>query len=216
MALKVLMAVTGLVLVLFILAHMYGNLKLFQGQEAFDGYSHYLREVGYPILPHSGFLWIMRVALLASVVGHIYAAVALWRQANRARSTRYVQHKRLVQTYSARTMRWGGVIIALFVVFHVLQFTTMTIEVGGSYDSPYQRLVAAYQPEHWWVYAVYLVSIVALTAHLRHGLWSATQTLGASNRRRQLGINVAAYVVAGLVLVGFMVPPTAVLLGLVG
>ncbi|MGC5615714.1 succinate dehydrogenase cytochrome b subunit [Georgenia sp. Z1491] len=214
-ALKVAMAVTGVIFVLFVLSHMYGNLKMFQGAEAFDGYAHWLREAFYPILPHQGLLWLMRVALLASLVVHAGAAFALWKRARGARTTRYVKKRSLQQTYASRTMRWGGVIILAFVVFHILQFTTMTIEVGGSFDSPYQRMVEAFQPAHWWVYAIYLVAMVLLALHVRHGVWSALQTFGLSTKRREAAFNGIAIVVALLLLVGFMATPTAILLGIV-
>ncbi|GAA1633279.1 succinate dehydrogenase cytochrome b subunit [Georgenia ruanii] len=210
-ALKASMAVTGVIFVLFVLLHMYGNLKAFAGQEAFDGYAASLRTLLYPYLPHEGFLWIQRVVLVVALVVHFAAAVTLWARARAARHTRYVMHKRQVQTYSSRTMRWGGLIILAFVIFHLLQFTTLTINVGGTFDSPYQRLVAAFGV--WYVWLAYLVAIVMLSMHVRHGVWSAAQTLGQNNRRRQRGLNLAAYVVAGLLLVGFMAPPTAILLG---
>lgn len=212
-ALKGAMAVSGIIFVLFVLIHMYGNLKMFSGPEAFDGYAEALRDFGYPYLPHEGFLWILRLALTASLVVHVAAAVTLWRRAREARHQRYLQHKRLVQTYSARTVRWGGVIIFAFVVFHLLQFTTMTINVGGTFDSPYDRFVGAFQV--WWLYLIYLVAIALLAMHVRHGTWSALQTLGVADRRRARAINLTAYLVAGALFVGFMLPPTAVLLGLV-
>ncbi|WP_345040685.1 succinate dehydrogenase cytochrome b subunit [Georgenia daeguensis] len=212
-ALKWAMAISGLLFVLFVLAHMYGNLKAFSGQEAFDSYAHSLRTLLYPYLPHEGFLWIQRVVLLVAVVVHVGAAVALWRRARTARPRRYVVSKRTAQTYSARTVRWGGLILLAFIIFHLLQFTTLTINVGGTFDSPYERLVAAFS--HWWLYLVYLVAIVMLTMHVRHGVWSSLQTLGASDRTRQRAINVVAYLVAAALLVGFMLPPTAILLGFV-
>lgn len=215
--LKILMAVTGIIFFLFIVAHAYGNLKVFQGAEVFDGYSEHLRELGEPILPYNGFLWIMRVVLLASLVGHVYAAVTLWVRSRRARADQYAVHRRLVQTYSARTMRWGGVIILAFTIFHVLQFTTLTINVGDAAqaDGPYGRMVASFQPEQWWVFAVYLIAVSLLATHLRHGLWSALQTLGASNRRRQRAINITAIAIAAIVWVGFMAGPFAILVGAV-
>jgi succinate dehydrogenase / fumarate reductase cytochrome b subunit len=214
-ALKIAMAVTGVIFVLFVLAHMYGNLKMFQGAESFDGYAHWLREVAYPALPHQGVLWILRVTLLASVVIHAYAAFTLWSRARSARRQRYVVKRSLQQTYASRTMRWGGVIILAFIVFHLLQFTTMTIEIGGSFDSPYHRMVAAFQPEHWWVYAVYMIAIILLALHVRHGVWSALATLGLSTKKREVGFNAVAIVVALLLLVGFMATPTAILLGII-
>jgi succinate dehydrogenase / fumarate reductase cytochrome b subunit len=194
---------------------MYGNLKMFQGAESFDGYAHWLREVAYPALPHQGVLWILRVTLLASVVIHAYAAFTLWSRARSARRQRYVVKRSLQQTYASRTMRWGGVIILAFIVFHLLQFTTMTIEIGGSFDSPYHRMVAAFQPEHWWVYAVYMIAIILLALHVRHGVWSALATLGLSTKKREVGFNAVAIVVALLLLVGFMATPTAILLGII-
>ena len=212
-ALKWAMAISGILFVLFVLLHMYGNLKAFSGQEAFDGYAASLRTLLYPYLPHEGFLWIQRVVLLVAVVVHAGAAIALWRRARTARPQRYVVTRRTAQTYSARTVRWGGLILLAFIIFHLLQFTTLTINVGGEFDSPYDRLVAAFS--HWWLYLVYLIALVMLTMHVRHGLWSALQTLGASDRSRQRAINLLAYVVAAALLIGFMLPPTAILLGFV-
>ena len=212
-ALKWAMAISGILFVLFVLLHMYGNLKAFSGQEAFDGYAHSLRTLLYPYLPYEGFLWIQRLVLLVAVVVHAGAAIALWRRARTARPQRYVVSKRTAETYSARTVRWGGLILLAFIIFHLLQFTTLTINVGGEFDSPYERLVAAFS--HWWLYLVYLVAIVMLTMHVRHGVWSSLQTLGASDRTRQRAINLLAYVVAAALLIGFMLPPTAILLGFV-
>ena len=212
-ALKWAMAISGLLFVLFVLAHMYGNLKAFSGQEAFDGYAASLRTLLYPYLPHEGFLWIQRVVLLVAVVVHVGAAVTLWRRARTARPQRYVVTRRTAQTYSARTVRWGGLILLAFIIFHLLQFTTLTINVGGTFDSPYERLVEAFS--HWWLYLVYLVAIVMLTMHVRHGVWSSLQTLGVSDRTRQRAINIVAYVVGAALLIGFMLPPTAILLGFV-
>lgn len=212
--LKVVMATTGVLFLLFVLAHMYGNLKALWGQAAFDGYAHHLRVLGEPLLPYAGFLWIMRVVLIVSVVGHVWAAVRLWRRANHARGTRYVAFRPVQATWSSRTMRWGGLAILLFVIFHLLQFTTVTIEVGGSFDSPYDRLVAAFSV--WYVVAVYVLAMLALGMHLRHGIWSAVQTLGWSTTRRQRAIKQTALGIATLIVVGFLIPPFAILFGLVG
>lgn len=212
-ALKAAMAISGILFMLFVLLHMYGNLKAFAGQEAFDGYAHGLRTLLYPYLPYEGYLWIQRVVLTVAVIVHVAAAATLWRRARKARETRYIMHKRLVQTYSARTMRWGGVILLAFVIFHLLQFTTLTINVGGVLDSPYERLVTAFQPQYWYVYAAYLLAILSLTMHVRHGVWSSLQTLGASTRTREHAIHAVAYGVAAALLIGFMAPPTAILLG---
>lgn len=210
---KAVMAVTGTFFVLFVLLHMYGNLKVFSGQEAFDGYAHHLRTLGQPILPYEGFMWILRAALIVAVVSHVWAAVRLWRQAKGARSTRYVSFRPVQATWSSRTMRWGGVTILLFLTFHILQFTTLTIEVGGSFDSPFQRLVAAFSL--WYIVAIYALAIAALGMHVRHGVWSAVQTLGWSTQGRERAIKRMAWAIAGALVVGFLLPPFAILFGFV-
>ena len=108
---------------------MYGNLKVFSGQEAFDGYAHHLRVLGDPVLPYSGFLWILRIVLIVAVLSHVWAAVWLWRRANHARSTRYTTFRPVQATWSSRTMRWGGLTILLFVIFHLLpvSYTHLTL-----------------------------------------------------------------------------------------
>ena len=220
-AMKVLMAVSGLILIGYLLAHMYGNLKVFAGLAAFYGYAHHLRTLGEPILPHTGLLWIIRVVLLASVIAHAVSAIVLWRRAKKARGAvggrRYQSKnaKRGVQrTYASFTLRWGGIIIILFVVYHLLHFTANVIAPGGASDSPYQRVVNGFSI--WWVVASYTIAMLAVGLHLRHGTWSAFTTLGAntsSTARRRL--NILAHVVAGVITVGFLLPPYGILLGLV-
>ncbi|NYJ36297.1 succinate dehydrogenase / fumarate reductase cytochrome b subunit [Nocardiopsis aegyptia] len=216
-ALKSAMAVTGAILVLYLIAHMYGNLKIFSGQEAFDGYAHSLRELGYPLLPEGGFLWIFRLVLLASVLIHIYAAVTLWGRARRARpaSERYQVKKRVQRTYASYTMRWGGVLVALFVIFHILHLTTNNIAPGGASDSPYERLVNGFQPEFWYVTLFYVASVIAVGFHLRHGIWSGLATLGVNKAGRQGLLNAIAVGISLIVTVGFLLPPLAVTFGLV-
>ncbi|AAZ56486.1 succinate dehydrogenase subunit C [Thermobifida fusca YX] len=220
-ALKAAMAITGAILVLFLIAHMYGNLMIFGGQEAFDEYSHHLRVLGAPMLPTNGFLWIMRVVLLASVLIHMYAAFTLWNRARQATagkgSRRYHSKKNrtgVQRTYASFTMRWGGVVIALFVLYHLLHLTTNHIAPGGASDSPYERVVNGFQI--WWVVLTYFISMLAVGFHLRHGLWSAVQTLGKNKARRQRAINAVATAVAVAITVGFLIPPFSVLFGLVG
>lgn len=216
------MAVGGLVMVLFLIAHMYGNLKVFAGQEAFDGYSAYLRTILEPLLPYSGALWILRVVLLAAVVTHIWAAFVLWHRARAATAGkggwRYqsAHNRRGVQrTYASFTMRWGGVTIALFVVYHLLHFTANVISPGGASESPYARMINGFSI--WWVVLTYFVALIALGFHLRHGIWSAFASLGANTsvaaRRR---LNQLAYLVAIVVIAGFLVPPLCILMGWVG
>lgn len=220
--LKAAMAGSGLIMVLYLLAHMYGNLRVFAGRRAFDDYALHLRTIGEPFLPHAGALWIIRVVLLASVLIHIYAALTLWARARGATfgrgGQRYQSRKapRGVQrTYASFTMRWGGVTVALFIVYHLLHLTTNTIHPGGASSSPYERVVNGFG--FWWVVLSYTVALLAVGFHLRHGVWSAFASLGfdtSVRRRRQL--NALATVVAAIVTIGFLLPPFAVLFGWVG
>lgn len=207
------MALSGLLFVLFVVMHMYGNLKAFAGQRAFDEYAHHLRVIGEPILPYSGFLWLFRILLIVAIVAHVWSAATLWRRANHARTSRYAVKKRVAATWSSKWMRWGGIAILLFVIFHLLQFTTNTIQVNGNFASPYDRVVAGFSV--WWVVVVYLLALAALGMHLRHGIWSACQTLGLINGPGATrGINIVAILVAAITAIGFALVPLAVLFGM--
>jgi succinate dehydrogenase / fumarate reductase cytochrome b subunit len=210
---KYVMAVSGILMLLFLIAHMIGNLHVFQGAESFNDYSHWLRAFGEPALPPRAFLTILEVVLLASVVAHMWAAISLWRQAKRARPEGYVKKKSVVQSYASRTMRWGGVIIALFIVYHILDLTFGAANPAGTDSTPYDRLVASFQNPI--ATTVYVVALILLGMHLRHGIWSATQTLGASNKRRERAINAFAIAFATLLIAGYLVVPAAVVFGLV-
>ena len=197
--LKVVMAVSGGLLVLYLVAHMLGNLKIFVGPASFDHYAAWLRTIGTPALPSSGYLWLQRAVLSAAVVAHLWSAAVLTVRARRARPVRY-QHRRPVQgSYAARTMRWGGVIIALFVVYHV-------VSLAGA-KHPYGDVVAEFS--RWPVALLYAVAILAVGFHLRHGIDSALRTLGLR------GAPIAALVVSVGLCVGFLSVPFAVLIGLV-
>ena len=134
-ALKILMAVSGGVFILFVLLHMYGNLKAFAGHDAYNEYAHHLRTFGEPMLPHEGLLWVIRASCcVVSLVVHVYAAVALWRRARVARTTPYVMKKHTGATQASRLMRWGGVTLLLFIVWHLLNFTVGKVNVDGRPD----------------------------------------------------------------------------------
>lgn len=211
-ALKILMATTGVIFVLYLIAHMYGNLKMFVGPESFNAYAHHLRTMFEPILPYAGLLWIIRVVMLVSIVGHIYAAFVLWSRSNQARGTKYVVRKRVQETYAARTMRWGGVIILLFIIFHLLQFTTRSIQVGGSYDAgPYDMVIKGFS--NVFVVLFYCLAVIAAGFHMRHGIWSATQTLGLEKESRRRTVNLIAIIIAAVVTLGFLSVPIAVITG---
>jgi succinate dehydrogenase / fumarate reductase, cytochrome b subunit len=210
---KVVMAVSGIIMVLFLIAHMVGNLHVFQGARSFNHYSEWLRTVGDPALPPRTLLTIIEIVLVLSVVAHMWSAISLWRQAKRARPERYVTKKSVAQTYASRTMRWGGVIIALFIVYHILDLTFGVANPDGTDSTPYDRLVASFQNPFATI--VYVVTLILLGMHLRHGIWSATQTLGQSNRRRERSVNIFATAFATLLIAGYLVVPAAVVFGLV-
>ena len=210
---KSVVAVTGIVFLLYVIAHMLGNLKVFFGIEAFDAYSQHLREIGSDIVGYEGLLWIIRTVLVGSLVLHVWASVSLWRRARHARPIGY-QHRQKVQgSYTARTMRWGGVIIGLFVVWHILDLTTGTVNPLPGDDSAYQKLVASF--DRPVVALFYILAVVALGLHLRPGLWSALPTRGGTSTMRQNSLKAFAFVVAAAITVGFVIVPLSVLTGLV-
>jgi succinate dehydrogenase / fumarate reductase cytochrome b subunit len=209
--LKIVMALSGAVLLLYLVVHMIGNLKIFFGEEALDTYAHWLREVGEPALPAQGMLWIVRVVLLVAVVAHIVSATILARRARAARPVKYA-HRRPVQTsYASRTMRWGGVIILLFVIYHILDLTTGTLNPNGVHGEVYDNVVADFS--RWYITLAYTVAMVALGFHLRHGLWSALQTLGRSSGPSQKRYKAMALVFAVILTAGFLAVPFAVAFG---
>lgn len=219
-ATKAVMAVTGLIMVGYLLLHMYGNLMVFGGPVAFNEYAAHLRTIGEPMIPYSGVLWVVRIVLSVSVVAHIISVIVLARRSIRATGggkRRYVSRSRRLlgvqETFAAYTMRIGGITIALYVVFHLLHLTFEVINPGGGH-TPYERVVLSFQ--NWWMVLIYTVAMFFVTLHLRHGVWSALTTLGANvSKTARRNINVIAIAVAALLAVGFLLPPFSILLGLV-
>lgn len=213
--LKLLMAGSGLIFLGFVLLHMYGNLKAFGGHDTFNDYAHHLRTMGEPILPHSGALWIIRVVLLASLVAHVYSAARLWKRARQARTVRYQVKKHTGAIFASRLMRWGGVTILLFVVWHLLNFTVGKVNVqGGPTEDPYNLLVDTF--DTWWLTLIYLAAMAMLGAHLHHGTWSALQTLGMTGTERSRVLAKRfALVVALVITIGFSLVPIFVLAGVI-
>ncbi|TNH27641.1 succinate dehydrogenase cytochrome b subunit [Micromonospora orduensis] len=213
--LKAVMAVTGILLVLFLIAHMLGNLKVFTGETSFDHYAHWLRDIGKPLLPGVWFLWILRTVLVVAVVAHIWAATVLALRARAARPVKYAHRKKVRGSYAARTMRWGGVIILLFVIYHLLDLTTGTLNPVGDPGNPYGNVVADFAPERWYVTLFYTLAIVTLGFHLRHGAFSAFRSLGQQTPRGERRARTAALIFAVALCAGYLVVPFAVLTGLV-
>lgn len=214
-AIKLTMAVSGLIFIGFVLAHMYGNLKAFGGHDAFNEYAEHLRTIGEPIFPRSGILWILRAGLIASLVVHVTAAAVLWRRARAARTVQYAVNRYRHSSLSSRTMRWGGLTILIFLVWHLINFSIGGVNPsGGATNDPYNLLVDTFAV--WWMTIIYLIAMAALGMHLHHGTWSSMQTLGltstaASRARAKAAGWVLAVVVAG----GFSLVPIFVLVGVI-
>ncbi|MFC7549353.1 succinate dehydrogenase cytochrome b subunit [Plantactinospora sp. GCM10030261] len=213
--LKAVMAVSGIILVLFLIAHMLGNLKIFTGETAFDSYAHWLRTIGSPVLPNTWYLWLQRGVLTAAVLAHIWAATVLALRARAARPVRYAHRRPVRGSYAARTMRWGGVIILLFVIYHLLDLTTGTLNPVGDPSRPYAQVVADFAPHRWYVTLFYTLAVVALGFHLRHGVFSALRSLGQQRPRGERTARAVALVFAVALSAGYLVVPFAVLTGLV-
>ena len=214
-ALKILMAVSGAIFLAFVGLHMYGNLKAFAGHDAYNEYAHHLRTFAEPLLPYSGLLWVTRAGLLVALVVHVYAAVTLWRRAQAARTTAYVMKKHTGATQASRLMRWGGVTLLLFIVWHLLNFTVGKVNVsGGATNDPYNLLVDSFSV--WWLTLIYLVAMLMLGAHLHHGIWSAAQTLGwTSHERSRVVAKQIAFTTAVIIAGGFSLVPIFVLAGVI-
>jgi succinate dehydrogenase / fumarate reductase cytochrome b subunit len=220
---KAVMAVSGVVLFGFVLVHMVGNLKLYQGAEKLNAYAVWLRELGAPVLPGSVALWIVRAVLVVALVAHLVSAYQLTVLARRARPVRYRVRTWVEADYAARTMRWGGVIILLFVIYHLMHLTWGNAhpdfrphEVaadGSERYFVYENVVAGFSV--WWVSGFYMLAQLCLGLHLYHGLWSMLQTLGLPDQSRQPWRRRAAAAFAAIVTLGNLSFPIAVLGGLV-
>lgn len=198
--LKIMMAVSGIVFVGFVIGHMLGNLKVYLGAEVFNHYADGLREFGAPFLGYGQFLWIARAVLIVSLVVHVWSALKLTRQSHAARDEGYRKRESMEFSRSSRSMRWGGVALLIFVIYHLLHLTFGTVHPNFVHGDAYHNLVSGFQSLP--VSVVYMLAVIALGLHLYHGIWSAFQTLGICgphvNRwRRPLALGVAVVVVMG-------------------
>ncbi|WP_229831417.1 succinate dehydrogenase cytochrome b subunit [Actinoplanes ianthinogenes] len=209
------MAVSGILLVLFLFVHMAGNLKIFLGATSFDHYAHWLRSIGSPLLPDTWYLWIQRAVLTVAVLAHIYTAAVLTVRAKKARPVKYAHRPKVQGSYAARTMRWGGVIVLLFVIYHILDLTTGNLNPNGDKAHPYANVVADFAPERWYVTLFYTLAIVAVGFHLAHGIFSAARTLGQQTMKGQRRAKYIAIALSLVLVVGYLSVPFAVLTGLV-
>ncbi|MCX5536112.1 succinate dehydrogenase [Streptomyces sp. NBC_00006] len=210
---KTVMAVSGLVMLLYLVAHMIGNLKIFFGPPEINHYAHWLRTMGEPVLHYEWGLWIVRVVLVVAVVAHATSAYQLSRRGIKARPSKYV-HKKPRSDYATRTMRWGGIILALFIVWHILDLTTGTVHPGGyEHLRPYQNIIDTFST--WYSNVIYIVAMLALGLHVQHGFWSAAQTLGVGSRTRDRVLKTVGNVLAVVLTLGFIAAPVGVMTGLV-
>jgi succinate dehydrogenase / fumarate reductase cytochrome b subunit len=211
---KYVMAITGIILMGYVFVHMVGNLKIYMGEEPLNHYGEFLRAFGDPIVPGETFLWTMRFALLAAVGLHIHASYALTMMNRRARRTRYASKRDYIAAdFAARTMRWTGVIVLLFIIFHVADLTFGATGAVFEYGNIYQNIIRSFSRVPVAIF--YVVANLALGFHLYHGAWSLFQSLGINNRRfnplrRYFAIGFA--LVVTLANISF---PIAVQLGLV-
>ena len=231
---KAVMAVTGVVLFGFVIGHMVGNLKVFQGaaesdahaaqaEVAGDGeadavykidvYAEGLRTIGEPFLGYGEFLWAFRFVLLAAVGLHVLSAWQLTVLNNRARPTGYRKQTSQASTYASRTMRYGGVIILLFVVYHLLHLTTGHVHTDFEHGKVYRNIVVGFQNP--LVAGFYMLAVTSLGFHLYHGLWSFFQSLGLSGPRLDVFRRWFAVAFAVIVTAGFLSVPVSILTGLV-
>jgi succinate dehydrogenase / fumarate reductase cytochrome b subunit len=211
---KVVMAVTGAVLILFVIAHMVGNMKIFNGPEEINAYSRFLRQVGWPELGYGQLLWIVRGVLFICAVLHITAATQLTILNRQARPVEYGSRKNVETTWGALTMRWGGVLLAVFIVFHLFHFTGGMVGFEpGQFEHlmVYQNVVAGFQNVP--IALFYILAMGALCLHLDHGIWSMLQTLGWVNQDNTKSLRTISRVVALIIFAGFVAVPISVLAG---
>src|SRR6478672_9526689 len=203
---KVVMGVTGVIGIGFVILHSLGNLLIFQGSTALNAYSHFLKSSGE-------LLWALRIVLIVAVVLHVIAAVQLTKQSRAARPIGYAKRDLQAATIASRTMRWGGALLLVFIVVHILHFTTGTIRPAGYYSNEdvYANVVSSFRI--WWVALFYVVAMIALGLHLFHGAWSSVRSVGVSPEsplplKPRLSRAVALFLWAG-----FTAIPVAVLAG---
>ena len=212
---KAIMAVTGVIGVGYVILHMAGNLQAFAGREKINSYSALLHGPGLELL------WLVRVVLIGAVILHVVTAVQLTRLARAARPVSYEKRDPQVSTLSSRTMRWGGVLLLAFIVFHLLHFTTRQVDPAGwahrldargRYDI-YGNVVASFRI--WWVSAFYLAAMIALGMHLWHGIWSFGRSLGVAKPSTNPLRRRVAPILAIVLWLGFSLVPIAVLAGMI-
>jgi succinate dehydrogenase / fumarate reductase cytochrome b subunit len=211
---KWVMGVTGVALMVFVLFHLIGNLKLFISKEELNLYGEALRDIPGHLLPRTVLLWTVRIGLILAFVFHIHAAASLTIMNRKARPDSYKSHRDYIAAdFASRTMRWTGVIVGLYVLFHLMDLTWGNANPEFVRGDPYNNLV--YSMERVPVAIVYILATIALAIHLYHGSWSLFQSLGLNNPKYNAARRTFAQVFAGIILIGNLSFPVAVQLGIV-
>lgn len=201
---KIVMAVTGVIGVLFVIGHMSGNLLMFKGQDAMHHYALLLR-TSMPLL------YAVRGVLLACIVLHAVSAYQLTMRSRAARPQDYAVRKPQVTTFAARTIRYGGVLLLVFIVFHLLQLTLGVIHPNFTHLDPYNNVVRGLRNP--LVAGFYVLAMLALALHLHHGVWAAIRTIGIARPSTAPLKRTLSVVLAVIVAAGFMIIPLATLAG---
>ncbi len=215
---KTIVAVTGTVLVAYLVLHMIGNLNSLFGpggaEPRIDEYAEWLRTFGEPLIPYEGIVWAVRAILLGSVVVHIVGVVQLYFRNKAARPAAFPA-KRIGRSWESRLMMVSGLLLLAFIIFHILQFTTLTIDVTPlEKGALYANLYNAFQ--EWYFVAIYLAALVFLGMHLRHAIWSLCQTMGLDNPERNFGIRMGANGLTLVIVFGFALIPVLFFTGALG
>jgi succinate dehydrogenase / fumarate reductase cytochrome b subunit len=218
---KYAMAITGIGLLGFVFFHMVGNLKMYFGPSDLNEYAHFLEKLLYPLMPEKGTLWLLRIGLIAMVVVHIHAAYSLTVLNRRARPVKYQSERDYqIASFASRTMRWTGIIVLLFVIWHLLDLTFGVVNDSVGAKDPdglkdvYASVVASF--ERVPVALFYIAANIALGIHLFHGVWSLFQSIGWNNPRFNKWRRSIATGFAAVIVVGNVSFPVAVLAGIVG
>ncbi len=203
---KVVMAATGVVLYGFVVVHMIGNLQVYLGASAINEYGVFLRAV-----LHGSGIWIARAVLYGSAVLHVWSAYALTRMNAVARPVGYRERKNQASTFASRSMRVSGVLVLVFLVYHLLHFTFGTVHPSFQEGEVFHNFVTGFQVV--WVSVFYMIAMVGLGFHMYHGGWSMMQTLGFNHPKYNAWRKAFAIAVTALVVIGNLSFPIAVLAG---
>jgi len=213
---KTVVALTGIVLLMFVTGHLIGNFTIYLGRDWLNWYAAHLQSLG-PLL------WIIRLSLLGIVGAHILFTMLLWKENQAARPKKYIASDPIKTTVFARTMRLSGLIVLAFIIFHLAHFTAGLVDPsfkhmeamldGHEVHDCYGMVVAGFSNVP--VVIIYLIGLTLLTMHLSHGIGSLFQTLGITNRRIRPLVEIATRGIAWLLYLGYISIPLAVLTGIV-